>query len=202
MDNVRLGLNEKAKKNKSKKIYKKKINGKKDNRKWIILIIILSFIISAFFSFISDAILSQVDILIAFIILIFIILIGILFDIIGVAVTSADEVPFHSMASRKVKGAKTSVVLIRSADKVSNFCNDVIGDICSVISGTTGAVIIGKIISQTGDVNYKTMFTIGISALVSSLTIGGKAIGKNYAISESNNIVYKVAWIVETIKRK
>lgn len=92
--------------------------------------------------------------------------------------------------------------LIRNADKVSNFCNDVIGDICGVISGTTGAVIIGKIISSTGNAGYKTIFTIGISALIASLTVGGKAIGKNYAISESNNIVYKVAWIIETIKRK
>ena len=35
--------------------------------------------------------------------LLFIIL-GIIFDIIGVAVTSGDEVAFHSMSARKVKG--------------------------------------------------------------------------------------------------
>ncbi|WDC83794.1 hypothetical protein PL321_14940 [Caloramator sp. mosi_1] len=83
-----------------------------------------------------------------FFVLISIIFVGIIFDIIGVAVTAAEEAPFHSLASRKVKGAKTAVKLIRNADKVSNFCNDVIGDICGVVSGAAGAIIISKLISK------------------------------------------------------
>jgi Mg2+/Co2+ transporter CorB len=188
-------------KNKKKKI---KINKKSSNDngasyKWIIGIVIWTFIISSSISYVSDLFLSNVDILLAFVILIIIILIGILFDIIGVAVTAAEEVPFHSMASKKVKGAKTSVKLIRNADKVSNFCNDVIGDVCGVISGSTGAVIIGKIITST-NIENKTLLTLAISGIIASLTVGGKAIGKNFAISQSNNIIYSVAWIVETFK--
>lgn len=131
-------------KNKKIKFYIKKSGSKGTNYKWIIGITLWTFLISSFISFISNVLLSNVGIFIAFVILIIIILIGILSDIIGVSVTAADEVPFHSMASRKVKGAKTSVFLIRNADKVSNFCNDVIGDICGVVSGATGAVIITK----------------------------------------------------------
>jgi CBS domain containing-hemolysin-like protein len=145
--------------------------------------------------------LSNVNLFFAFIILIAIILFGILFDIIGVAVTAAEEVPFHSMASRKVKGAKTAVKLIRNADKVSNFCNDVIGDVCGVISGGTGAVIIGKIIGAS-NIHNKLILTLAISATIASITVGGKAFGKNFAISESNNIIYFVAWIIESIKKK
>lgn len=194
-------MKENAKHNKKIRFYIKKTNSKGTNYRWIIGITIWTFIISALISFISDVLLANVGILIAFIILIIIILIGIVFDIIGVSVTAADEVPFHSMASRKVKGAKTSVNLIRNADKVSNFCNDVVGDICGVISGGTGAVIIGKIITSF-QIQNKIILTLSISALIASLTVAGKAIGKNFAISESNNIVYCVAWFIETIRGK
>lgn len=187
------------KKNKRAKLYTKKISNGQSNYKWIIGIVIWTFVISSLISFVSDQLLSNVNLLAAFIILITIIVIGILFDIIGVAVTAADEVPFHSMASRKVKGAKTSVSLIRNADKVSNFCNDVIGDVCGVISGGTGIVIIEKIITLRG-IENKGALTLAISALIASMTVGGKAIGKNFAISQSNNIIYSVAWFIETFK--
>lgn len=192
---------DKDKENKKKKIkmYKKSTGNKNTNFRWIIGIIIWTFIISSSISYISDLLLAKVEILLAFIILIIIILTGILFDIIGVSVTAADEVPFHSMASRKVKGARTSVALIRNADKVSNFCNDVIGDVCGIVSGGTGAVIIGKIIASTG-VENKIILSLVISGLIASLTVGGKAIGKNFAISQSNNIVYSVAWFIDTVK--
>src|SRR5690554_1632429 len=70
--------------------------------------------------------------------LIVIIIIGVVFDIIGIAVTAASEVPFLSMASKKKRGAINAVRLIRKADQVSSFCNDVVGDICSIISGSAG----------------------------------------------------------------
>ncbi|SKA82026.1 hypothetical protein SAMN05443428_104152 [Caloramator quimbayensis] len=193
-------MKEKEKKKKIK-LYAKRTKDKGSNYKWIIGITLWTFLISAFISFISDILLSNVGILIAFIILVIIILTGIVFDIIGVSVTAADEVPFHSMASRKVKGAKTSVLLIRNADKVSNFCNDVIGDVCGVVSGATGAVIISKIL-YSANIHNKTILTLSISAFIASMTVGGKAVGKNFAISQSNNIVYSVAWIIESLKGK
>lgn len=185
---------------KLKKIYKKRTSDVKPDYKWIIGIIIWTFLISGSFTFISETMLSKVNIYIAFIILVLIILVGILFDIIGVAVTAADETPFHSMASRKVHGARKAVSLIRNADKVSNFCNDVIGDVCGVVSGGTGAVIVTKIMYSTS-IKEGLILTIVISAFIASLTVGGKALGKNYAISESNNIVYGVAWLLESRKK-
>ena len=59
---------------------------------------------------------------------------GIFFDIIGVAVTVANEHEFHAKATKKVKGSKDSIKLIRNAPKVANICADVIGDICGVLS--------------------------------------------------------------------
>lgn len=190
-----------ANKEKKIKLYKKKANDNKPNYKWIILIIFWTFLISGGISFVSNSLLAGVGIFFAFFILISIILVGIVFDIIGVAVTAADEVPFHSLAARKVTGAKTAVYLIRNADKVSNFCNDVIGDICGVVSGTAGAIIISKLIN-TGFIKQEKLLTLIISAIIASLTVGGKALGKNFAMTQSNNIVYHTAWLIETIKVK
>ncbi|MEF9952592.1 MAG: hypothetical protein RR840_00090 [Clostridium sp.] len=188
-------------KTKRKVKFHSKIPQKGANAKWIISIFILAFIISSTISYVSDIFLHRVDILIAFLILISIIFIGIIFDIVGMAVAAADETPFHSMASRKVKGAKAAVFLIRNADKVSTFCNDVIGDICGIISGTTGAVIVVKIVS-TSTIGSGAVLTLFISGVIASLTVGGKAIGKIFAISKSNNIVYNVAWILESFMMK
>lgn len=189
------------KKYKKKKYYKKKVNNKTSNRKWIISILFWTFILSGSISFFSDLLLDNVNVYIACLLLILIIAIGILFDIIGVAVTAADETPFHSMASRKVKGARTAVKLIRNADKVSSFCNDVVGDVCGIVSGATGAIIVSKILI-INDSKHNSVISLVISAIIASITVGGKAVGKNFAIRESNNIIYSVAWLIESVKKK
>ncbi|AAO36123.1 hypothetical protein K144313037_13870 [Clostridium tetani] len=181
---------------------KEKKNGKKNsNSKWIVTIIFWTILISGGVSLLSDMLLRNVNILVAFIILIFIISIGIIFDIIGVAVTAAEERPFHSKASKKVPGAKIAVKLIRNADKVSNFCNDVVGDVCGIISGTTGAVIVSKIIKQTAGLNV-TLTTAIIGSLIAALTIGGKAWGKSFAIKQSEIIIDKVSRIIYIVKKE
>ena len=118
---------------------------------------------------------------------------------IGVAVTTADEAVFNSMASKKKKGAKTAIWLKKNADKVSTFCNDVIGDICGIISGSTGAVISINI-SKTFNTN-QIITTIIVMSIISAITIGGKAIEKTYAINKSNKIVYKFARIIIIFKK-
>ncbi|WP_050608468.1 CNNM domain-containing protein [Clostridium niameyense] len=163
-------------------------------------IIVWSMIFSGSISLISDVLLKNVNLLVAFIILIFIILIGIIFDIIGVSVTAADEVPFHSMAANKVSGAKIAVKLIRNADKVSSFCNDVVGDVCGIVSGSIGVIIASKIIAYKGDINT-TIITTLIGVLVGAATIGGKALGKGFAIKNSNEIVRKVSNIIHFFKK-
>ena len=107
---------------------------KKDKKlvdyKWIIKISAMAFTLSIVFSLLSETIMPKVNLWFGIIILLLFIGIGILFDMVGVAVTAAEEAPFHSMASRKVPGAKVAVRLKKNAAQVSSFCNDVIGDIC------------------------------------------------------------------------
>ena len=68
--------------------------------RWIFTIFFITVLISAVMSLISTNLLSSATLGVSFVILICIIAIGIVFDIIGVAVTAADEKPFHSMAAR------------------------------------------------------------------------------------------------------
>lgn len=172
-------------------------NKQKINYSWIIKITLLAFFISLIFSGLSEMFIKNVSLLISIIILIIFIALGILFDMIGVAVTSADEEPFHSMSSRKVIGAKQAVYLKKNADKVSSFCNDVIGDICGIISGTVGVTIS---ISLS---NYIPLFisTLLVTALIASATIGGKAVFKSVAINKSNEILYNFAKFVSVFKK-
>jgi hypothetical protein len=114
---------------------------------------------------------------------------------IGVAVTSSDEQPFHSMSSRRIKGAKTAVKLKKNADKTSSFCNDVIGDICGIISGAVGASIASSISLKFNIPIF--ISSLFITALIASLTIGGKAIFKSIAINKSNEILYEFAKVID-----
>lgn len=177
-------------------VTKKKEKVKKEmvDKKWIVIIVVLSFAISVIMSSISQLIVSNLPLLVGIIITFVFILLGILFDIIGVAVTSADEAIFHSMSSRKVKGASTAVKFKKNADKVSNFCCDVIGDVCGIISGASGTAITAILVTEFGF----NLFATGliISGMIASFTIGGKALGKSFAINKSQIILYQFAKFV------
>jgi len=167
---------------------------------WIIKITLMAFSISMVFSFISEVTIPNVNMFIAIVILILFIVIGIVFDMIGVAVTSADEEPFHSMSSRKVKGAKTAVRLKKNADKTSSFCNDVIGDICGIISGAVGASVSASIAIRFNISIF--ISSLIVTSIIASLTIGGKAVFKSIAINKSNEILYSFAKILDLFIKK
>lgn len=156
---------------------------------WLIKIILISFIVALTFAIISETIIPNVNLIFGIIILIIVIFLGVLFDMVGVAVTAADIVPFNSMASRKVKGAKLAIKFKQNADKVSSFCNDVFGDICGVISGSIG-VIIADSLSKV--INVDNLYiSLLVTAVIASITIGAKAICKSFAINKSNIILYE-----------
>lgn len=170
---------------------KEKKNKRIVDIKWILKITLLAFILSIGFSFLCEMALPKVDLLIEILLIFLFILLGVLFDMVGVSVTSADIEPFNSMSSRKVRGAKTAVRLIQKADKVSSFCNDVIGDICGIVSGSAGAIVA---VSLSNHFSVSPLITTLITtACIASLTIGGKALGKGYAVNKNNIILYKFA---------
>ena len=82
---------------------KKNKNEKKGSSevKWFITIFVVAFILSIIFSFISTTAIGGLSIIPAIIVLLLVIFVGIIFDIVGVAVTVGKESDFNAMASKK-----------------------------------------------------------------------------------------------------
>ena len=163
--------------------------------RWVVTIFITTILISGIISLVSEEIMAVSGTAVAFVILLAIVLGGIMFDIVGVAVTSADEKPFNAMAARKVPGAKQAIKLLHNAERVSSICNDVIGDICGVVSGSASATIAAQVL-QNFEFSWPRVVSLVMSALVAGLTVGGKAIGKTFAINSSTQIVHTVGKVV------
>lgn len=180
-------MNEEQKIRKNIKKQEKK-NKKKANYKWVVLITILAFIISVLFSLLSESLMPNVNIIIGIIIMLLFIFLGIIFDMIGVAITAANITPIHSMNSKKIKGANIALKFKQNADKASSFCNDVIGDICGIISGSAGVYISIK----SADIfNCNVIIpSLIVTGVISALTIGGKALCKSLALNNSTSILF------------
>ena len=156
--------------------------------RWVVTVFLITVVISGIISLVSDEVMDSSSLPVAFLILLAIVMVGIIFDIIGMAVASADEKPFHSMAARKVPGSQEAIRLLRNAERVSSICNDVVGDICGIISGATGALIVTHITAGT-DGATKVLVSLLITGLISAGTIGGKAAGKGIAVAASGKVL-------------
>jgi len=157
---------------------------------WPIVAFLLTLVLAFIFSTFSETVLLGVPIWAAVLVLLFIIVVGIAFDVIGISVTYQRLPTFTAMAAKKIRGAKQSIALIQHADRVSNICNDVVGDICGIVSGAMGATISGKLLlfSDSNEIIYNVI----ISSLIAALTVGGKAVGKHFAMENSQRIVFFV----------
>ena len=166
---------------------------KKSGRGWALRVFVLAVVLSALLSFFSTTALEGTGYVVAALVL----AVFIVFDMIGVAVTAADPKPFHSMAAHKEKGAKAAIRLLQNANQVSSVCNDVVGDICGIVSGSTAAVIVTHL--QRDLSTTSVLISIGATALISGITIGGKALGKTVAINQCTSVVYRVARIMHAL---
>lgn len=177
----------------------------KRSLKFSFTIAVITFVLAAIFSIISSSILSEVVWMVGLLIVLLIVLMGVLFDMIGIASTAANEAPFHAMASEKIKGAKEAVIIIRNADKFATFCNDVVGDISGIVSGTASAIVVLQISELFGGGEGSTIqltLSVVLTSFVAALTVGGKALGKYLAINASTNIIIFTGKIIEFIENK
>ena len=170
---------------------------KKKKDTWPIKAFFMAICLSAVLSFFASTALEGTGYVIAVSVLLIFIALGIVFDMIGVAVTAADPKPFHSMAAHKEKGGREAIRLLQSAEKGSSICNDVVGDICGIVSGTTSAVIVTALLRDLSTTSV--LISIGVTALISGFTIGGKALGKTVAIKDCTAVVYRVARIMHAL---
>jgi len=163
---------------------------KKTNVKWVLKIVLISVAASMAFTIASTEILGRAGYAVAFIILAAFIAVGIVFDIIGLAIVTASEIPFHSMAAHRERGAAESLRLLKNADKATSFCSDVVGDVTGIVSGATAALVAARLMQSFSAENF--LIQLLVSGAVTGLTIGGKAVGKTYALNYSTAIVLKV----------
>ena len=171
---------------------------------WVVTVFLVTLVVSGMISLISDEVMASSGLVAAFAILLGIVFVGIIFDIIGMAVATASEKPFHSMAARKVPGSQEAIRLLRNAERVSSICNDVVGDICGVVSGSASATIAALILAHV-DTVWPRAVSLTMSALVAGLTVGGKAIGKTVAVNSCTQIVHlvgRVLYGVNQLKKK
>lgn len=168
--------------------------------RWALLILILTFFITLSFSVVSQALLDGTNVVVAIIILSIFILINIIFDIIAVAVTACSYEPYLAMASRKIYGAKLAVKIAKNAEKVASICGDVVGDVCGIISGVLGASIVLILLSNGGYNEF--LLPILFSSSIAALTVGGKAIGKKFAIDNCQKIIFFIARVLSVFSFK
>lgn len=183
---------------------KQKLNKSKKKNSWIwpLIVLILAISLSLSFSLLSELVLDGSAIIVAIIVIFVFIALAILTDMIGLAVASANIEHFNAMAARKVKGSKQAISLVRNADKVSSVLNDVVGDVCGILSGAAGASIVAKIAIDNGASFLSILIPSLIAAIIAGLTIFGKALFKKVAIKHANSITLQFAKFINIFTRK
>ncbi len=164
--------------------------------KWARTISLVTLILAIIMSVVAESALRSFSLLPAFFTLLLIILLGVTSDTIGIAVTAANDKPFHSMAAQRVPYGRHGVFLVQNAGPVSNFCNDVIGDIAGIISGAAISIILIQIIALDLPFVEAAVLSVVLSGFVASLTVGGKAVGKELALTYWKEIVTGVAKVL------
>jgi CBS domain containing-hemolysin-like protein len=172
----------------------------KNSIKWSVSIAVITFVLAAIFSVTSNMVLNGVAWYTGLVVVLIIVFIGIFFDMLGIAATAADETPFHAMAAKKVYGARYSIKIVRNADRFASFCNDVIGDISGIISGTASAIVIIQLalsFQLEGGSLREYIVSVTLTSIIASLTVGGKALGKTFAITYSKDIIFRVGKVLQ-----
>ncbi len=188
----------------AKKKDKDKSEKKKKKRNlWPVKAFFITLLLAAAVNTGSELVLTDSQWWLATILTVVILLLGVVFDVIGTAATACDVGPFHSMASRRVRGGKTAVRLAMKRDIVSSICCDIVGDICGIVSGVCGAALAVEAISglDLGTV-WNVVIKVVIYSVISTLTITFKAIGKNLAVKNANGIILGVAKVLSIFRKE
>ncbi len=159
---------------------------------WPLRIFVLTLSMSLLFGVLSEFVLSKSGLIIATVVIIILLIIAVVFDGIGVAVTACDGEVFKTMAEKNVRGAREALLMVKHCEKVASFSCDIVGDICSILSGSAGAAIVSKI-NLPSNLSAAVLIATLVSSFIASLTVFGKALGKTFAINSSASFVFKFA---------
>ena len=167
---------------------------------WIYKVFLLTFLLSIVLSAVTNLVAYNTNQIIMVILLIVIFIITIIFDMIATSSLTSNEATFHAMSSRKIKGAKEAIGLIKNNVKVVAICSDLTGDISGIASGGLGAILAIDL-ARTTDFNLA-ITSIVVTAFISAFTVGGKAFFKGIAIKNSDKIIFTVGTLKYLFKFK
>ncbi len=190
---------------KQEKSTKKKKQKKKIMPSWLswgLSVLFLSFALTVLFSFLTEISIKGSPVYICVIVLIVLLVLNIGCDVLANAVITCQLDAFHAMASNKIKGAKRAVTLCKNATKLGSIFADVIGDICGIVSGAAGAVLVVYISAYADGNIWEIVASIGVSAVIGALTVGGKAIFKHFAMKYNKQIVFSFAKFTTFFKKE
>ncbi len=125
------------------------------------------------------------------------IFLSVIFDMVGIAVASAELETFEQWAEAGIKGSRVGLKFCQNSEKVCSFCADVVGDICSTLCGAGGACIVVALTKNVQNANLIMLTSISTSALIAGLTIFFKALMKEKALKSSNKIILKLGIFLE-----
>lgn len=171
---------------------------KKKHNLWPLKAFVITFALAVAVNAASELALEDSRLWLACLLTVVILLLGVVFDIIGTAATACEIGPFHSMASRKVKGAKLAVKFAQKSDVVSSVCCDIVGDVCGIVSGVCAAAIASYTLNLQGSFWWSVL----IYAIISTLTITLKAVGKGLAVKKANKIIFGVARMLSIFRKE
>ena len=170
--------------------------------RWPLIVLVLSFSLSMAFGVLSEVALNGAGIAISVIVIVVFLIIAIITDMIGVAIASCDIKNFRAMASRKVRGAKEAIMLYKHADMVSSIFADILGDICSILSGAAGAAVTTRLITSAMSDFIGVVVASLVSAVIASLLIFGKALMIRYSMNHSDKIILIIGKILSIFHRQ
>ncbi|AGA69841.1 hypothetical protein Desdi_2417 [Desulfitobacterium dichloroeliminans LMG P-21439] len=174
---------------------------KRKSWKHILFVFLLSFTLAVVAGLGTEILMRKTNIFIALILLLVIIIINIGFDVIGIAATAATEKPHHAKAANRVPGARQTVFLVRHADTVANFANDIVGDVTGALSGGMSASIVLEMLqTYPGLGSHEIWIDTLMIALVASVTVTGKAVGKTFAIQKADEIMGRVGFVIARLE--
>ncbi len=165
---------------------------KQNSVRWALKTLILSICLSIVFSVISQSLFPHLSVILSIFIIVFFVALSTIFDMVGVAVTSAKLQSLKQYENHKAYS--TALKLCENTEKISSFCGDVVGDICGILSGAGGiSLVLSMHITEP---NIYFIVTCLISSVIAGLTIFSKAIFKSYAVSNAEKVVISTANII------
>ena len=167
--------------------------------KWAFKMFVVSLCLSSLFSLLSQTVLSHLGVILAAATIMLFILVSVVFDMIGIAITSANESFFKTQLENHVKGSTIAIKLKKHSEKVCSFCADVVGDICGILSGAAGACIIMSLAKNISNSSVVILISTLVSSLIAGLTILFKALMKGYAIKNANKIILRLGKLLEKL---